>query len=82
MGLFLHIATCKKISYAIKEYNVTGDNVVHYNLPTDQLRAVEHFLGITAFPTYKLIERDGTILDVNADPRELESLAKMLEKMQ
>ena len=61
---------------------MTGDNVVHYNLPTDQLRAVKLFLGITAFPTYKLIERDGTILDVNADPRELESLAKMLEKMQ
>ena len=67
---------------AIKEYNVTGDNVVHYNLPADQQSAVEHFLGVTAFPTYKLIDRDGTILDVNADPRDLEGLAKMLEKMQ
>jgi hypothetical protein len=31
--------------------------------------------------TYKLIDRDGTILDVNADPRNLEGLAKLLEQM-
>lgn len=35
----------------------------------------------SAFPTYKLIDRDGTILDVNADPRDIESLARMLEQM-
>ena len=65
----------------IKEYNIVGDNVVHYNLPADQQSAVEHFLKVTGFPTYKLIDRDGTILDVNADPRSLESLARLLEQM-
>ncbi len=65
----------------IKEYNIMGDNVVHYNLPADQQNAVEHFLGVTAFPTYKLIDRDGTILDVNADPRDLDRLANLLERM-
>ena len=65
----------------IKEYNIVGDNVVHYNLPQDQQSAIEHFLSVTGFPTYKLIDRDGTILDVNADPRNLEGLAKLLEQM-
>lgn len=65
----------------IKEYNVTGENVVHYNLPADQQSAVEHFLQVHSFPTYKLIDRDGKVLDVNADPRNLESLAKLLDLM-
>ncbi len=65
----------------IKEYKVTGPNVVHYNLPDDQQSAVEHFLGVSAWPHYRLIDRSGNILDVNADPRDLEGLARMLERM-
>jgi thiol-disulfide isomerase/thioredoxin len=65
----------------IKMYDVTGDNVVHYNLPKPQQSAIEAFLKVQAFPTYKLIDRDGTILDVNADPRDLEGLARLLEQM-
>ena len=65
----------------IKEYNVTGENVVHYNLPADQQSAVEHFLQVHSFPTYKLIDRDGKVLDVNADPRDLERFAKLLDQM-
>ena len=65
----------------IKMYDVTGDNVVHYNLPAAQQSAIETFLQVEAFPTYKLIDRDGTVLDVNADPRDLEGLARLLEQM-
>ena len=65
----------------IKEYNVTGENVVHYNLPAYQQSAVEHFLQVHSFPTYKLIDRNGKVLDVNADPRDLEALARLLEQM-
>ena len=65
----------------IKDYNVTGENVVHYNLPADQQSAVEHFLQVHSWPTYKLIDRDGKVLDVNADPRNLEGLAKLLENL-
>lgn len=64
----------------IKEYGVMGDNVVHYNLPFDQQDAIEHFLQVHAFPTYKLIDRNGNVLDVNADPHDLEGLANLLEK--
>ena len=65
----------------IKEYNVLGDNVVHYNLPVEQQSAVEHFLQVHFFPTYKLIDRDGTVLDVNADPHDLEGLARLLDNV-
>ncbi len=65
----------------IKEYNVTGDNVVHYNLPTEQQAAIERFLGVNRFPTYKLIDRNGNILDVNADPRDLNALGNLLKTM-
>ena len=65
----------------IKEYDLTGEDIVHYNLPAAQQSAVENFLNVQAFPTYKLIDRDGTVLDVNTDPRNLEGLARLLEKL-
>lgn len=65
----------------IKEYKVEGDNVVHYNLPAEQQNAVESFIGVNGYPTYKLIDRNGTVLDVNADPIDLDALAELLEKM-
>ena len=65
----------------IKEYKIEGDNVVHYNLPAEQQNAVESFIGINGYPTYKLIDRDGTLLDVNADPIDLDALAGLLERM-
>ncbi len=34
----------------IKEYNITGDNVVHYNLPAAQQKAVENYLQVNGFP--------------------------------
>ena len=62
-------------------YDVTGDNVVHYNLPSQQQSAIENFLQVHEFPTYKLIDRDGTILEVNADPRNLDALENVLKQM-
>ena len=59
-----------------------GENVIHYNLPDPQQNAIEKFIGVKGYPTYKLIDRDGTLLDVNADPIDLESLARLLERMQ
>ena len=65
----------------IKEYDLTGEDIVHYNLPAVQQSAIEHFLNVYAFPSYRLIDRDGTMLDMNADPRNLEGLARLLEKL-
>ena len=49
----------------IKQYKLTGDNCVLYNLPTAQQRAVEEFLHVDAFPTYKLIDKQGNIHDLH-----------------
>lgn len=65
----------------IKEYNVTGDNVVHFNLPKDQQRAVENYIRINGYPTYKLVDQDGNLLDVNADPRDLNGLEGLIKRM-
>lgn len=45
----------------IKEYNLAGPNCVHYNLPADQQSAIEHYLNVSDYPTYKLIDRHGNI---------------------
>ena len=65
----------------IKEYNVSGPNVAHYNLPSDQQAAIEHHLNVGSWPTYKLFNRDGELLDFKVDARDLEGLAGLLEQM-
>lgn len=81
---FLYLAnnspkeSCENI---IKEYGVTGQNVAHYNLPAGQQQAVENFLGVTGYPTYKLINRKGQILSANADPRDLSGLVELIKKI-
>mgnify|MGYP002519280542 CR=1 FL=1 len=66
----------------IKEYNVSGENVAHYNLPTEQQSAIERHLGVRAFPTYKLFDRDGNMLDFNIDARNLDDLVQLLKQLQ
>ena len=65
----------------IKEYNVSGPNVAHYNLPWEQQAAIERHLGVHSWPTYKLFDRNGNLLDLRVDPRDLEGLANLLEQM-
>ena len=65
----------------IKEYNVTGDNVAHYNLPASQQSAIENFLGVHSFPSYRLFDQQGNLLDVNADPRDLNALEGLIKKL-
>ena len=65
----------------IKEYNVSGDNVAHYNLPAEQQAAIERYLDVHSWPTYKLFNRNGDLLDLKVDARDLENLARLLEQM-
>ena len=65
----------------IKEYNVTGDNVVHFNLPAAQQKAVENYIKVSAYPTYKLVDQNGNLLDVNADPHHLDVLEKLIKRI-
>ena len=65
----------------IKEYNVSGDNVAHYNLPALQQSAIERHLDVHSFPTYKLFNRDGHLLDLEVDARDLDQLIQLLEQL-
>ncbi len=48
----------------IKEYNVTGANVAHYNLPAAQQSILEKYLGVQGYPTYRLIDQNGNLVKV------------------
>lgn len=74
-------STDKSWKNVIKQYNLVGDNIVHYNLPEAQQSAIEHFLGVVAYPTYILIDRNGDVLNVDIDVFNLESVAKLLDRL-
>ena len=63
----------------IKEYNVNGENVGHVNLPQEQQAAVERFLNVNQYPSYFLIDREGHLLKVNADPRSLDQFEELVK---
>ena len=65
----------------IKEYNLTGENCVHYNLPAKQQTLIENYLGVTGYPTYRLLNRNGALLDVNCNPRNVTELINTLKKL-
>ena len=66
----------------IKEYNVSGDNVAHYNLPYEQQSAIERYLNVHAYPTYKLFDCDGNLLDLDVDVRNLDNLEDLLGELE
>ena len=65
----------------VKEYQVAGKNVVHYNLPEHQQKAVEEYLGVQGFPTNIVFWRDGKLHTVLDFPLDIEAVAGLLEKM-
>ena len=66
----------------IKEYGLTGPNCVHYNLPADQQSAIENYLKVYAFPTYKLIDKDGNIHDLHWEhTSDMKSFKEIIAKL-
>ncbi len=65
----------------IKEYNVSGPNVAHYNLPDEQQAAIERHLNVHSWPTYKLFDRNGNLFDLDVDARNLDELTRLLDRM-
>lgn len=65
----------------IKQYNVLGDNVVHYNLPHEQEMALEKYIKVRGYPTYKLVDKQGNLLEDGVDARNLDALEKLLKKL-
>lgn len=65
----------------IKEYNVTGPNVTHFNLPMEQQSAIERYLQVYSFPTYKLVDKNGNVLDIQVDARNLNRLEELVKTL-
>ena len=66
----------------IKEYNVTGPNVAHFNLPQEQQAAIERYLKVNSFPTYKLVAPQGNVLDIKVSPFNLQALEEVIKMLQ
>lgn len=67
---------------AIREYNVQGPNVVHYNLPEVQQSAIEHYLNVTGFPSFRLIDKQGNLYKDKVNPRNLPEFISILQNIQ
>jgi len=65
----------------IKEYNVSGDNVAHYNLPDIQQAAIERHLDVHAYPSFFIFDRNGNRLDIKVDARDLDALEGLLRNL-
>ena len=65
----------------IKENDLIGDNIVHYNLPDDQQKAIEGYLGVHSYPTYRLIDQEGNIINLNVDPRNLDTIENIIKQI-
>ena len=83
--VYLYLANSspeKSWKNVIAEYNLTGANCVHYNLPYDQQRAVEEYVGLTGYPTYRLFDKQGRIHDLNwLDDENLPEFKKKLDAL-
>lgn len=63
----------------IKNYSLTGENVVHYNLPSKQQEMIEQRFGIHSFPTYMIVDRNGNVADTNPPrPSQMETTVGFL----
>ena len=66
----------------IGEYNLTEPNCVHYNLPPKQQRAIEQYVEITGYPTYRLIDRKGGLHHLKlTDDEDLPKFKKTLDEL-
>lgn len=66
----------------IAEYNLTESNCVHYNLPAGQQHAVEQYVGLTGYPTYRLFDKQGRMHHLNwLDDENLTEFKKKLDAM-
>ena len=69
---------CQKV---IEQYNVKGPNVVHHVLTAEEQNALESYLGIHSWPFYRIIDRNGNVIDVDIHPESTERIKKILDKL-
>ena len=65
----------------IRLNNLVGDNIAHYNLPAAQQSAIENYLNVHSFPSYRLFDKEGNLVDVKVDARQLDNLEKIIKEL-
>lgn len=66
----------------IKEYDLSGKHIVHYNLPPEQQKWIIDLLKVGGYPTFMLIDREGKIVNRNApSPAEVQKLKAEIEAL-
>ena len=67
---------------ASRRFGLEGADCVNLRLPDDQQRAVEQYLGVSAYPTYLLVAPDGTIATGDAPrPSQPFSVRQQVEEL-
>ena len=46
----------------IRQNHLDTDNAIHYNLPKTQESAIEQYLEVSGFPTYRLVDTTGRLV--------------------
>ena len=64
----------------IEQYQLKGDNVVHFNLKQEDENAIEQYFQVNAFPSYFLIDQEGRLLPYKVDARKLDALEELIKK--
>lgn len=65
----------------IRLNNLVGDNIAHYNLPAAQQRAIENYLNVHSYPSYRLFDKKGNLVDVKVDAWQLDNLEKIIKEL-
>ena len=83
--VYLYLANSspeKSWKNVIAEYNLTEPNCVHYNLPDAQQHAVEQYIELTGYPTYRLFDKQGGIHHLDwLDDENLPEFKKKLNEL-
>ena len=67
---------------AIEQNQIKGDNVVHFNLDPTEQKAIEQYFQVNSFPSYYLIDKEGSLLPFKVDARNLDALEEVIKRIQ
>ena len=66
----------------IRQNHLDTDNAIHYNLPKTQESAIERYLEVSGFPTYRLVDTTGRLVPGGAPwPSNPSSVVAAIEQL-
>lgn len=66
----------------IKEFDLSGENIVHYNLPAEQQNLILKHMNVQGYPTYLLIDREGKVTNEHISyPVDVKNLNEAIKRI-